>query len=60
MMEYVASTTEWVAAEVDMGVDVAQEQLQRIPAGPQNLTAESFELIRRAHNYVMGDPAHTG
>jgi hypothetical protein len=25
--------------------DVAQEQLQRIPAGPHNLTAETFELI---------------
>jgi hypothetical protein len=40
--------------EVDMDVDVAQEQLQRIPAGPQNLTAETFKLIQRAHNYVMG------
>jgi hypothetical protein len=43
-----------VAAEVDMDVDVAQEQLQRIPAGPQNLKAETFELIQRAHNYVVG------
>jgi hypothetical protein len=43
-----------VAAEVDRDVDVAQEQLQRIPAGPQNLTAETFELIQHAHNYVVG------
>jgi hypothetical protein len=28
-----------------MDGSVAQEQLQRIPAGPQNLTAETFELI---------------
>jgi hypothetical protein len=28
MVEYVSPTTEWVAAEVDMDVDVAQEQLQ--------------------------------
>jgi hypothetical protein len=54
MVEYVAPTTEWVAAEVDIDVDVAQEQLQRIPVGPQNLTAETFELIQRAHNYVVG------
>jgi hypothetical protein len=47
-------TTEWVAAEVDMDVDVAQEQLQRISAGPQNLTAETFELIQGAYNYVVG------
>jgi hypothetical protein len=36
-MEYVSPTTEWVATEVDMDVDVAQEQLQRIPAGSQTL-----------------------
>jgi len=54
MVEYESPTTEWVAAEVDMDVNVAQEQLQRIPAGPQNLTAETFELIQRAHNYVVG------
>jgi hypothetical protein len=54
MVEYVAPTVEWAATEVDMDVDVAQEQLQRIPAGPQNLTAETFELIQRAHNYVVG------
>jgi hypothetical protein len=47
-VEYVSPTTEWVAAEVDMDVDVAQEQLQRI------LKAETFELIQRAHNYVVG------
>jgi hypothetical protein len=40
--------------EVNMGVDVAQEQLQRIPAGPQNLMAEKFELVQRTHNYVVG------
>jgi hypothetical protein len=34
-----------------MDVDVAQERLQRIPAGPQNLKAETFELIQCAHNY---------
>jgi hypothetical protein len=34
MVEYVAPTTEWAVAEVDMDVDVAQEQLQRISAGP--------------------------
>jgi hypothetical protein len=50
MVEYVAPTVEWAAMEVDMDVDVAQEQLQRIPAEPQNLTAETFELIQR----VMG------
>jgi hypothetical protein len=33
MVEYVAPTVEWAATEVDMDVDVAQEQLQRIPAG---------------------------
>jgi hypothetical protein len=54
MVEYVAPTTEWVATEVDMDVDIAQEQLQRILAGPKNLTAETFELIQRAHNYVVG------
>jgi hypothetical protein len=54
MVEYVAPTVEWAAMEVDMDVDVAQEQLQRIPAGPQNLTAETFELIQRAHNHVVG------
>jgi hypothetical protein len=48
MVEYVAPTTEWVATEVDMDVDVAQEQLQRVPAGPHNLTAETFELRRGA------------
>jgi hypothetical protein len=48
-------TTEWVAAKVDMYVDVAQEQLQRIPVGPQNLTEETFELIQRAHNYIVGN-----
>jgi hypothetical protein len=48
MVEYIAPTVEWAATEVDMDVDVAQEQLQRIPAGPQNLTAETFELIQRA------------
>jgi hypothetical protein len=53
-VEYVAPTVEWAATEVDVDVDVAQEQLQRIPAGPQNLTAETFELIQRAHNYVVG------
>jgi hypothetical protein len=55
MVEYVAPTIEWVVAEVDMGVDVAQKQLQRIPAGPQNLTAETLELIQCAHNYVVGN-----
>jgi hypothetical protein len=40
MVEYVSPTTEWVAAEVDMDVNVAQEQVQRIPAGPQYLTAD--------------------
>jgi hypothetical protein len=54
MVEYVAPTTEWAATEVDMDVDVAQEQLQRIPAGPYNLTVETFELFQRAHNYVVG------
>jgi hypothetical protein len=54
MVEYVAPTVEWAATKVDMDVDVAQEQLQRISAGPQNLTAETFELIQRAHNYVVG------
>jgi hypothetical protein len=54
MVEYVAPTVEWAATEVNMNVDVAQEQLQRIPAGPQNLTAETFELIQRARNYVVG------
>jgi hypothetical protein len=54
MVEYVAPTTEWAATEVDMDVDVAEEQLQRIPAGPHNLTVETFELIQRAHNYVVG------
>jgi hypothetical protein len=34
MVEYVAPTAEWAATEVDMDVDVAQEQQQRIPAGP--------------------------
>jgi hypothetical protein len=52
MLEYVSPTTEWVAADVDMDVDVAQEQLQRIPFGSQSLTAETFELIQRAHSYV--------
>jgi hypothetical protein len=28
--------------------------LQRIPTGPHNLTAETFELIQREHNYVVG------
>jgi hypothetical protein len=46
--------TEWAATEVDIDVDVAHEQLQRIPSGPQNLTAETFELIQSAHNYVVG------
>jgi hypothetical protein len=54
MVEYVAPAVEWAAMEVHMDVDVAQEQLQRIPAGPQNLTAETFELIQRAHNHVVG------
>jgi hypothetical protein len=54
IVEYVAPTIELVAAEVEMGVDVAQEQLQRIPAGPQDLKAETFELIQRAHKYVVG------
>jgi hypothetical protein len=45
MVEYVAPTAEWAAAEVDMDVDVAQEQLQRIPTGPHSLMAEKFELI---------------
>jgi hypothetical protein len=54
IVEYVAPTVEWAATEVDMDVDVPQKQLQRIPAGPQNLTAETFELIQRAHNYVVG------
>jgi hypothetical protein len=49
MVEYVAPTTEWAATEVDMDVDVAQEQLQHIPAGPKKLTAETFELIQRDH-----------
>jgi hypothetical protein len=51
MVKYVSPTTDWVAAEVDIDADVSQEQLQRIPAGPPNLTAETFELIQRAHNY---------
>jgi hypothetical protein len=34
MLEYVSPITGWVAAEVDMDVDVADEELQRIPAGP--------------------------
>jgi hypothetical protein len=47
LVEYVAPTAEWAAAEVDMDVDVAQEQQQRIPAGPHSLTAETFELIQQ-------------
>jgi hypothetical protein len=54
MVEYVMPTVEWAVTEVDMDVDVAQEQLQRNPAGPHNLTAETFELIQRAHNHVVG------
>jgi hypothetical protein len=61
MVEFVSPTTEWVAADVDnrmgggrMGDAVALEQLHHIPAGAQNLTAETFELIQRAHNYVVG------
>jgi hypothetical protein len=33
---------------------LAHEQLQRIPAGSHSLMAETFELIQRAHNYVVG------
>jgi hypothetical protein len=54
MVEYVEPPVEWAAMEVDTDVDVAQKQLQRIPAGPQNLMAETFELIQRAHNHVVG------
>jgi hypothetical protein len=58
MVEYVAPTAEWAATEVDMDVDVAQEQLQRIPAGPYNLTAETFELIQLRRG-VSRCAAHT-
>jgi hypothetical protein len=51
MVECVSPTTDWVAAEVDMDVDVAQEQLQQIPAGPQNLTAE--KLIQLIQRYIF-------
>jgi hypothetical protein len=36
------------------GCEVAREQLQRVPAGSQNLMAETFELIQRGHNDVVG------
>jgi hypothetical protein len=36
LVEYVSPTTEWVEAEVDMDVDVACEQLQRIPAATES------------------------
>jgi hypothetical protein len=39
--------------EVDMDIDVAQEQLQRMPTDPQHLTAETIELIQCAHSYVV-------
>jgi hypothetical protein len=52
MMEYVAPTTEWAATEVDMDVNVAQEQLQRIPAGPYNVTEETFELIQHSISFT--------